>query len=85
MKEILKFSAPWCAPCKALAMTMAEAGDLGVSSIREINVDIDKDSARQYGVRTIPTLILLELGRETKRVNGNITLKQLKEFANETI
>lgn len=81
MKEVLKFSASWCRPCKILAMTMKELDDNTVP-INDIDIDENLEIATKYGIRSVPTLILLENGNEVKRVSGTLTLLKLKEFIN---
>lgn len=79
MKEVLKFSASWCGPCKALTMTIASAGDLGVT-ITEMDVDEQLTLAAKYDIRSVPTMIMMEDGVELKRKTGAMNLAQLKEF-----
>ena len=79
MKEVLKFSASWCGPCKSLSMTIASAGDLGVT-ITEIDIDEQLDLAAKYSIRSVPTMVMLEDGHETKRMTGAMSSQQLKDF-----
>ena len=81
MKEVLKFSASWCGPCKALSMTIKGIDDLGVT-IKEIDIDEELDLATQYGIRGVPTMIILEDGKEVKRKSGTMNATQLKDFIN---
>ena len=81
MKEVLKFSASWCGPCKALSMTLKEIDDLGVE-IKEIDIDDQLDLAAQYNIRSVPTLIVLQGGTEVRRKTGALNRTQLKEFIN---
>ena len=48
--------------------------------IKKVNVDDSASIAREYGVMTIPTLILFEDGKEIKRNVGFLNLEQLEEF-----
>jgi thioredoxin 1 len=81
MKEVLKFSASWCGPCKMLAMTVKELDDNTVP-ITDVDIDENLELATKYGIRGVPTLVLLENGLEVKRVSGALTLPKLKEFIN---
>lgn len=78
MKELLKFKAVWCGPCKMLSNIM-EGVDFGVP-IREIDIDEDMDSAVKYGVRGVPTMILVEDGVEIKRTAGVMNESQIKAW-----
>lgn len=77
--KILKFYGDWCVPCKALSATL----DTMQLSVDIENVDVDESPGmmRTWGVRSVPTMILLnDGGSEIRRVNGNITKDQINEF-----
>lgn len=76
--KILKFSATWCQPCKALSKTM-EALDLGVR-VEEIDIDQNDQLAAEFKIRGVPTLILVRDGKEVARTSGTKTAEQLKQF-----
>lgn len=78
MKELIKFSAAWCGPCKMLSKVM-EGADLGIS-VKEVDIDEQFEVAATYQIRGVPTLVLLEDGKEVKRKTGMMQLKELKEF-----
>ena len=79
MKEILYFSAPWCAPCKTLGPIMAEVAQ--TYDVRKINVDDDTDTPAKYGVRNVPTLILVRNGdEELARMSGIQTKQAIIDF-----
>lgn len=78
MKELIKFSASWCGPCKSLSKIMSEV-DLGVK-VKEIDVDDNPDLAVHYGIRSVPTLVLLEDEKEVKRMSGVKKAEELKEW-----
>lgn len=79
MKEVLKFSASWCGPCKMLAMTINELEDSSLS-IKNIDIDEQLDLATKYNIRSVPTMVILEDDVEVKRKTGSMNLQQLKEF-----
>ncbi len=78
MKELLKFQATWCGPCKSLSKVM-EGVDLGMY-VKEIDIDEDTVTTVKYQIRGVPTLILLEDGKEIKRTSGAMTLDKLKAW-----
>lgn len=78
MKELLKFQATWCGPCKSLSKIM-EGADLGIF-VKEIDIDEDTAMTVKYQIRGVPTLILLEDGKEVKRTSGAKTLDALKTW-----
>ena len=69
MKTIKRFTASWCQPCKGLAM-MFNSIETDVP-VEIIDIDEQSDVAMQYGIRSVPTLIMLDDGVEIKRVSGN--------------
>jgi thioredoxin 1 len=81
MKEVLKFSASWCGPCQALSMTLKGMVDIGVE-IKEIDIDEQLDLAAQYGIRSVPTLVVLQDGNEVRRKSGALNKTQITEFIN---
>ena len=80
MKEILYFSAPWCAPCKQLGPIMDSLQ--GQINFRKIDVDNDTELSVKYGVRNIPTLVLLENGEAVNRTTGLQSKQQILDFYN---
>ena len=58
MKTMLYFSAPWCGPCKTLAPIVNELSSQ--INVRKINVDNDTELASKFGIRSVPTLVLVE-------------------------
>jgi len=79
MKKILRFTASWCQPCKGLAMNL-ESAELDVP-IEVIDIDVMSDVAIEYGIRSVPTLVMVEDGTVLKRSSGVLSVQQLKEWA----
>jgi thioredoxin 1 len=79
MKQLLKFSATWCGPCKSLANNFKH---VNLGDVELINIDIEEESAKtiSYGVRGVPTMVLLEDGVEIKRKTGVLMADQIEEF-----
>ena len=64
MKKLLYFSAAWCGPCKTLGPIVESLS--GQINYEKVDVDNNQDLPIQYGVRNVPTLILLDETGETK-------------------
>lgn len=79
--KVLKFYAEWCEPCNSLSMAINSAADKISIPIEEINIDKEINIAIEYGVRSVPTVILLdENNTELKRKVGAMTELQLLDF-----
>ena len=79
MKQLLKFSATWCGPCKSMANNMKHV-DFGDVELVDIDIEEQSDKATQYGIRGVPTVVLLEDGVEVKRKSGVMMADQIEEF-----
>ena len=66
--KYLYFSAAWCGPCKSLSPIMNEVSSQ--VAVEKIDVDLDYEKAQKYGVRNIPTVILVDGDTEVKRFIG---------------
>ncbi len=77
-KVLVDFYANWCGPCKMLGPVLEKVE----SDIKVIKVDVDafEDLAREYGVMSIPTIILFNEGKEIKRNIGFIDKERLEKF-----
>ena len=82
---LVDFYADWCGPCKMMAPVIEELAEelQGKAKVGKINVDESTDTATQYDVMSIPTIIIFKNGKEVKRFIG-VRDKQelLKEVVN---
>lgn len=79
MKALKIFSATWCVPCQNLKKVLQDT-EVPVDNLRVYDVDQSAELAKEFGIRGVPTLILLEDGVEIKRKTGAMSREQLLEF-----
>lgn len=68
MKQLLYFTSKLCSPCKGLTPIMDELSQS--YNVTKIDVQEQPTITRRYGVRSVPTTVLLEDGEEVERVIG---------------
>ncbi|MCX5995524.1 MAG: thioredoxin [Chloroflexi bacterium] len=78
---LVDFWAPWCAPCRGIAPMVDElAGEYsGRVGFAKVNVDENPRVATEYGVRSIPTLLLFKEGKPVKQIVGLRPKAELKK------
>jgi thioredoxin 1 len=80
MKKILRFTASWCGPCKMLAKNL-ESVKTEVP-IEVVDIDVHPEVATEFGIRGVPTLVMIEGEKENKRLVGMKSIKELEEWIN---
>ncbi|MBW3225361.1 thioredoxin family protein [Marinobacter adhaerens] len=77
---LLDFWAPWCAPCKVMNPVMEQFSELNQdTAVIKVDVDQKQEIAAKFGVRAIPTLVLLRRDQFMGQETGS---KSLKDLAN---
>ncbi len=78
---MVDFTATWCGPCKTLAPTLEALAGEYAGRVTFVKVDVDQvpDLPRQYGIRGVPTVVLIRNGQEVQRWVGTRPAKSYRD------
>jgi thioredoxin 1 len=84
---LVDFWAAWCGPCKIIAPYLDQiAGELeGRATVAKVNVDENGDLSARFGIRSIPTLVVLKDGRVVDQTIGALPKDQIRSFLQKHI
>jgi thioredoxin 1 len=83
MKTVYYFTADWCQPCKRTRPIVEELNrDQSIAGFQIIDVDVNQDLVKNFGIKSVPTFILFDEGIEQNRLTGGQTREQLEVFIN---
>ena len=78
---LVDFWAPWCGPCRMVAPMVAEIAKAYATRLKvgKLNVDENPETARKYGIRGIPTLMIFKDGKLVDTVVGAVPRQTLEQ------
>jgi thioredoxin 1 len=77
---LVDFWATWCAPCRAIAPALEELATQYKGQIKVAKVDVDENNqvAQQFGIRSIPTLLMFKGGKVVEQIVGGVAKTKLE-------
>ena len=84
---IVDFWAPWCGPCRMMAPNFEEASRNLAPKVQfvKVNTEENPNISAQYGIRSIPTMIVFKNGAEVERTSGALPTEQIMALASKYI
>lgn len=79
---VVKFYGTWCGPCKMIKAIINEMPDINGLKMTEVDVDKSITLAKQFGVMSVPTLVVFKDGAEVDKIVGFRNKNQLEEIFN---
>ncbi len=80
MSHVLYFTAEWCNPCQRTRPIAEELKKDGMIDFIFVDADTEIELLKKFGIKSVPTYVLLEDGREVKRMNGAKTRQEFLDF-----
>ena len=84
---LIDFWAVWCGPCKAIAPVIEEIADeyQGKVKVGKVDVDQNQNTAMKYGIRSIPTILIMNKGEVVNQIVGAVPKNNITDMLNELI
>jgi thioredoxin 2 len=84
---LIDFWAPWCAPCRIVAPAVERLSEelAGKMKVAKLNTDVAPVLQGRFGIRGIPTLVLMDAGKERDRVTGAMNLNALRQWVEQRL
>jgi thiol-disulfide isomerase/thioredoxin len=80
--HVLYFTADWCNPCQRTRPIADELMRDGLVDFIFVDADTEIKLFEEFGIRSVPTYVLIEDGKEVKRMNGAKTRQEFLDFVN---
>lgn len=79
-KVLVDFWAAWCGPCRMLSPVVDEVAEEVNTAVAKCNIDENPALAERYNINVIPTLIVLENGKEVARSVGVVSKQKILDL-----
>ena len=84
---IVDFWAEWCGPCRAMAPVFESVSKefVGKMAFAKLDVDSNQELSSQFGVMSIPSLLVFKKGKEADRIVGSMSSDKLRAFVQKNL
>ena len=84
---LVDFWATWCAPCRAIAPSIDALATQykGQLKVAKVNIDENQDTPQQYGIRSIPTLLVFKGGKVVEQIVGSVPKSKIEEAVKKSL
>lgn len=82
---LVKFSAPWCAPCKAMDPLLEDVAKQGEVIVASMDIEQNPKTSAELRVRSLPTLIIFKNGKPHATSIGSMNLAALSVFVSKSL
>jgi thioredoxin 2 len=84
---LIDFWAPWCGPCRIVAPAVERLSNELAGKLKavKVNTDLEPRLQERFGVRGIPTLVLMDEGKERDRVTGAMNAEALRRWVEQRL
>lgn len=84
---LVDFWATWCGPCRMIAPIVEQLSDEydGKAKVGKLDVDTAQKTAQEFGIRSIPTLLLFKEGKVTEQIIGAVAKQQIVDKLNAAL
>ncbi|MGK7894565.1 MAG: thioredoxin [Xenococcus sp. (in: cyanobacteria)] len=75
---VVDYTATWCGPCRLIAPIIDQLAEdyQGKAEVVKVDLDQNKSNAKEYKIRSIPTVLIFKDGQEVERIVGRATYEQ---------
>ncbi|MGR5134551.1 thioredoxin TrxC [Vibrio alfacsensis] len=84
---VVDFWAPWCNPCVGFAPVFSDVAQDQTGNVRFVKIDTESEQqlAAQFGIRSIPTIMVFKNGQRVDMINGALPKTQFEQWLNQAL
>ena len=84
---VVDYTATWCGPCRLIAPLIDQLAEdyQGKAEVVKVDLDQNKENAKKYKIRSIPTVLIFKNGQEVERIVGRATYERFSNALEEQL